>query len=170
MKKITTLFLAILLASTFLTTAMPIYANASSMDSADSITNTNEKIDADLITPYNQIHPIAGGGFQRVFTQYGNSKNANTISKAFNQFVSGAIGIGIKRYVPWAHSDILGLAARTLVNMFGGTSATEYYTVTTYIYYGNGSVADRTRVVTEVYRDSARKQLKARRSNFLSLR
>ena len=170
MKKIITLFLTILLASTLLTTAVPIYANASTMDNTDSITNTKEKIETDVIKPLHQIHPIEGGGFERVFTQYGNSKSADTISKAFNQFAAGAIGMGISLYAPWAHSEILGLAASTLVGMFGGTSATEYYTVTTYLLYGNGRESDRTRVVTEVYRDSARTQLKSRKSNFLRLR
>lgn len=169
MKKITTFFVAMLLTLTLLTTVPTIYAQASAIDDTVSINNLEKNIDADLlITPHNQIHPIAGGGFERVFRQYGNSRNANTISKAFNQFAAGAIGLGVRKYIPWAHSDVLGLAVNVLVGLFSG-SATEYYTVTTYIYYGNGSIANRTRVVTEVYRDSARTQLKARRSNFLNL-
>lgn len=169
MKKIATFFVAILMATTLLTAVVPVHAHASTQGDIKTTNETTEKTEADLITPYSyEPHPEAGGGFERVFTQYGNSKNANTISGWVNRLAAGAVGGAIAAYAPWAHSWALGVGATSLIDLFSGTSVTEYYTVTTYIYYGNGNVADRTRVVTEVYRDSARTQLKGRRSNFLN--
>lgn len=172
MKKTASFFAILLLASLILTVTVPIKAYAIATDETEIRQDFTAELDDNFIVPYaNNPHMDAGnGGFERVFKQYGNSKNADTIRKAFNNLAAGAIGIGIATYAPAGRQKILNLAATTLVPLFSKNRTTEYYTVTTYVYYGKGSVADRSRVVVEVYRDSARTQLKARRSNFLSLK
>lgn len=168
MRKIVTLSLTTLITSTLFATVVPLNAYASTKENAAISHEFTEETDSKLITPQYQPVIVEGGGYEHVFTQYGDSRNADTITNAFNNLAKGAVGAGIKQFAPKKYSTVLNLAARTIMDLFGGTSSTEYYTVTTYIYYGNTSVADRVRVVTEVYRDSARTQLKSRTSDFVN--
>ena len=168
MKKITTLFTTILLASIILTTAVPLNAYASTKEDTTIAHDFTEEIDSDFITPFSH-HPHfeAGGGFEHVFRQYGDSRDADSIRKAMNSVAQSVVGIGIQKYAPGKYSKALSIIGKTLVGLMVRDRGTRYYTVTTYIYPGTTPMNDRIRVVTEVYSNAARTQLISRQSDFV---
>lgn len=168
MKKITTFFTTILLASIMLTTAVPISAHASAKEDKALTHDFTEVIDSDLIAPFSyHPHPEAGGGFEHVFRQYGDSRHADSLTKAMNAVAGSAVGIGILKYAPSRYSTALSVIGQALVGLMGGVSGTRYYTVTTYIYPGTTPINERIRVVTEVYSNATRTQRISRQSDFV---
>lgn len=168
MKKITTFFATSLLASIILTTTVPLNAYASTKEDTTLAHDFIEEINLDLITPYSyHPHPEAGGGFETVYTQYGDSRHADSLTAAMNAVAASAVGEGIRRLVPSKYSATLSTIGKVLVNLMGGVSGTRYYTVTTYIYPGTTPINERIRVVTEIYSNAARTHLISRQSDFV---
>lgn len=162
------MFTTILLASIILTTAVPLNAYASTKEDTTIAHDFTEEIDSDFITPFSyNPHPEAGGGFEHVFRQYGDSRHADSLTRAMNSVAQSAVGIGILKYVPGKYSRALSIIGKNLVGLMGGVSGTRYYTVTTYIYPGTTPINERIRVVTEVYSNAARTQLISRQSDFV---